>query len=213
VHATLWEAVRTGFVFQVQRAYAFVHDRVQETAYDLIAQDERAAVHLRIGRLLVSLEPEELEKGIFQIVNQLNLGASLVDSLEERERVAGLNLVAAKRAQASTAYASALRYLTAGSTLLTDGCWEGQYALAFALQFHRAECEFLSGDLNAAQERLSMLSRRASNLVDSAAVARLQTELYASLNQSERAVSAALEYLRRGGVDWSAHPTDGEAGS
>jgi predicted ATPase len=35
LHATLWEAVRTGFVFQVQRAYAFVHDRVRETAFDL----------------------------------------------------------------------------------------------------------------------------------------------------------------------------------
>jgi hypothetical protein len=211
LHATLWEAVRTGLVFQVGDAYAFVHDRVQETAYDLIAQNERAAVHLRIGRLLVSMaEPEQVEKSIFQIVNQLNRGTALMDSLEEREQVAELNLIAAKRAQVSTAYASALTYLIAGSALLTEDCWERRYAITFALQFQRAECEFLSGDLDAAQERLSILSRRAVNQVDSAAVARLQTELYASLNQSERAVSAALEYLRRVGVNWSAHPTDSE---
>jgi predicted ATPase len=48
------------------------------------------------------------------------------------------------------------------------------------------------------------------NLVDSAAVTRLQTELYTTLDQSDRAVEVGLEYLRRVGVDWSPHPTNDE---
>ena len=55
-----------------------------------------------------------------------------------------------------------------------------------------------------------MLSRRAEDLADSAVVARLQTELYAALDQNDRAVAAALEYLRRASVDWSPHPTNDE---
>ena len=55
-----------------------------------------------------------------------------------------------------------------------------------------------------------MLSRRAANLVDNAAVARLQTQLYATLDRSDRAVEVTLEYLRRVGVDWSPHPTEDE---
>ena len=39
------------------------------------------------------------------------------------------------------------------------------------------------------------------NLLKGSAVARLQTELYTSLDQSDRAVEAGLEYLRRAGVD------------
>jgi signal transduction histidine kinase len=55
-----------------------------------------------------------------------------------------------------------------------------------------------------------MLSRRAEGLADSAVVARLQTDLYTALDQSDRAVEVSLEYLRRAGVDWSPHPTNDE---
>ncbi|MBV8138370.1 MAG: hypothetical protein JO121_22485, partial [Deltaproteobacteria bacterium] len=140
--------------------------------------------------------------------NQLNRGTALIDSLEERERVAELNLGAGKRAKNSTAYASALTYFVTGRALLPEESWEQRYTLTFALELQRAECEFLTGDFAAAEERLSMLSRRARDLADGAAVARLQTELHTALDQSDRAVEAGLEYLRRTGVDWSPHPTD-----
>jgi predicted ATPase/signal transduction histidine kinase len=212
IHAALWEAVRAGLVLRRDSVYTFLHNRVQEAAYALIPESERAAVHLRIGRLFVSrTAPGEMEEKIFEIVNQLNRGAVLIDSLEERERIAELNLIAGKRAKSSTAYASALTYFVAGRALLAEESWEQRYALSFALEFQRAECEFLTGDFAAAEERLTMLSRRAGNLVDSAAVACLQTELYTALDQSDRAVQAGLEYLRRVGIDWSPHPTNDEA--
>jgi PAS domain S-box-containing protein len=209
IHAALWEAVRAGLVFRLNGGYTFLHDHVQEAAYALIPESERAAVHLRIGRLFASrTAAEEMEEKIFEIVNQLNRGTALIHSLEERERVAELNLIAGKRAKTSTAYASALTYFIAGRALLAKDSWEQRYALTFALEFQRAECEFLTGDLAAAEQRLSMLSRHAADLVDSAAVTRLQAELYTTLGRSDRAVEAGLEYLRQVGVDWSPHPTD-----
>src|SRR5260370_24871395 len=190
VHADLWEAVRAGLVFRLENAYTFLHDGVQEAAYALIPESERAAAHLRIGRVLASRTvANELEEKIFEIVNQLDRGAALITAPQERVRVAELNLIAGKRAKISTAYASALTYLVAGRALLAEEeSWEELYALTFELEFQRAECEFLTGDFPAAEERLSMLSRRAANLVDSAAVARLQTELFTTLDQSGRAV-------------------------
>jgi predicted ATPase/signal transduction histidine kinase len=211
IHAALWEAVRAGLVLRLDKVYTFLHDRVQEAAYALIPESERAAVHLWIGRLFLSrTAPGELAEKIFEIVNQLNRGAMLIDSPWERERIAELNLIAGKRAKSSTAYASALTYFVAGRALLPEESWEQRYALTFALELQRAGCEFLIGDFAAAEERLTMLSRRAGNLVDSAAVARLQTELYTALDQSDRAVEVGLEYLRRVGVDWSPHPTNEE---
>ena len=211
IHAALWEAVRAGLVFRLDSVYAFAHRRFHEAAYALIPGSDREAVHLRIGRLFLSrMTSEELEENIFEIVNQLDRGILLIDSPEERERVAELHLAAGKRAKTSTAYASALTYFAAGRALLAEESWERQYALIFALESQLAECEFLTGDFVPAENRLSTLSRRVGNLADSASVARLQTELYAALDQNERAVLAALEYLRYVGFAWSPHPTNDE---
>ena len=86
----------------------------------------------------------------------------MITSRDEREQLAELNLIAGKRAKASTAYASALTYLTAGAALLPEDCWERRHELTFALELHRAECEFLTGALAAAEERLTALSTRAA---------------------------------------------------
>src|SRR5260221_8402226 len=149
IHSEFWEAVRAGLVLRLGATYTFVHDRVQEAAYALIRESERAAVHLRIGRLFVSrTAPEEMEEKIFEIVNQLNRGTALIGSLEEREQVAELNVVAGKRAKTSTAYASSLQYFLAGHRLLAEESWAQRYALIFALEFQRAECEFLTVDFS-----------------------------------------------------------------
>ena len=95
LHEHLWEAVRTGLVFRSDDSYRFLHDRVQEAAYSMIPQELRSAAHLRIGMLLAEHSPaEKREEAIFEIVNQLNRGSHLLTSVEDRERVAELNLIA-----------------------------------------------------------------------------------------------------------------------
>jgi PAS domain S-box-containing protein len=208
----LQEALGSELIVHSDGAYRFLHDRVQEAAYSLIPEAQRAATHLRIGRLLVEHTPVDKRKErIFEIVNQLNRGAALLTSRDEKEQLAELNLIAGKRAKASTAYVSALRYLAIGSTLLSDSEWNDRPDLMFALAFHRAEAEFLTGDLAEAEARLTMLSLRADNPIDRAAVACLQIELFTTLGRSDRAVGVCLSYLRRLGIEWSDHPTDEEA--
>ncbi|MGA3035456.1 MAG: AAA family ATPase, partial [Terracidiphilus sp.] len=197
IHMLLWEAARSGLILRLDGSYAFLHDRVQEAAYALIPAGDRAATHLRIGRTLASrTASEEIEERIFEIVNQLDHGAELIDSQDERERVAELNLMAGKRAKASTAYAAALKYLATGRALLSPDSWQRQYQLAFALEFNQAACEFLTGAQTAAEERLSMLSSRARGLADLAAVTCLRVDLFTTLGRSDRAVEVCLEYLR-----------------
>jgi len=211
IHALLVEAVRTGLMFLLEGAYAFVHDRVREAAYALISENERAASHLHIGRVLASRTPSrELEEKIFEIVNHFNRATALIGTVEERDQVAELNLIAGRHARSSMAYVSALTYLSAGCALLEKDSWERRYDLAFALAFHRAECEFLTGDLAAAEEGLLQLWARAESLVDKAAVTRLRLDLYTTLHRSDRAVEICLDYLRDVNINWSPHPTSNE---
>ena len=122
VHAALWPAVRQELVERLEGSYKFMHDRVQEAAYSLIPEALRAEAHLRIGRLLAAQTPtEKREEAVFDIVGHLNRGAALITQREERDQLAELNLIAGKRAKGSTAYASALTYLIAGTALLARG--------------------------------------------------------------------------------------------
>jgi PAS domain S-box-containing protein len=212
VQSDLWEALRLEFVVRLDGSYKFVHDRIQEAAYSLIPEELRAEAHLRMGRLLTENTPSErLEEAVFEIVNQLNRGALLIRSRDERDLLAKLNLMAGKRARASTAYTSALMYFIAGAALLPSDCWVPRHELAFDLELYRAECEFLTGQLPAVEERLTVLSSVAANTVEQATVACLRVDLYTTLNQSDRAVDVCVEYLRHLGIEWSPHPTEEEA--
>ncbi|WP_433996078.1 trifunctional serine/threonine-protein kinase/ATP-binding protein/sensor histidine kinase [Bradyrhizobium liaoningense] len=144
MHDHLRAAVRSGLIFRADNSYGFLHDRVQEAAYSLIPKELRAEVHLRIGMLLAERMPaNKREEAIFEIVNQLNRGAHLITFVEDRERVAELNLIAGRRAKLSTAYDSALKYLRAGRALLTEDTWERNHDLIFSIESLTAECELL----------------------------------------------------------------------
>jgi len=211
VQAALWPAVRQELIERLAGVYRFVHDRIQEAAYSLVLEALQAEVHLRIGRLLATHVPlDKRQEAIFDIVNQLNRGTALITSRDEREQLAELNLIAGKRARASAAYASALRYLTMGATLLSEGAWERRHKLIFELELHRAECEFLTSELAEAENRLMMLATRAADTVERATVTCLLMDVHTTLGQSSRAVTVGLDYLRHLGIEWLPHPTDEE---
>ncbi|SCK08414.1 Predicted ATPase [Variovorax sp. HW608] len=209
MHAQLEAAAGAGFIMRSKDSYHFLHDRVQEAAYSLIPEELRAETHLRIGMVMAShTQPDKIEEGIFEIVNQFNRGLHLISSMAERERIAALNLTAGRRAKASTAYASALKYLRAGRGLLTDETWNHNHALVFSIECLLAECELLTAELAAAENRLSMLAGRAKSAHEVALVTRLRLTLHTG--RADRAVEVFLEYMKGRGTDWSAHPTEAE---
>ena len=209
MHEDLREAVRAGLVLPSSRAYQFVHDRVQEAAYSSIPEAVRGAEHLRIGCLLAGgTPPREIGDNVFEIVSQLNRGCHLITSMEERERVAELNLIAGKRAKAGIAYASALSYLAIGLNVLSEESWDRHSPLIFDLELNRAECEFITGEVSKAEQRLAMLSARAANFIDLAAVIDIQAKLYTHAGKTSDAVEICLAGLRRVGVLLFPHPTD-----
>ena len=212
VHTDLWEAVRLELLARQDGVYKFIHDRIQEAAYSLIPKELRAETHLKIGRLLWAYLPrEKREEAVFEIVNQLNRCTSLIRSQDERERLAELNFIAGRRAKTSTAYRSALSYLGVAAALLADDSWQRSYELTFSIEYLTAECELLTADMESAESRLSLLADRAKSDHDIAVVTRLRLTLYTALDRSDRVIEVCLDYLRRGGVCWSAHPTGDEA--
>ena len=210
IHSAMWEGVRAGLVIKRTDSYNFLHDRVREAAYSLIPRESRAEVHLRIGRqLMVRMTPTEITEAIFNVANQLNVGAALISDQEEKQRAARLNLFAGRKAKASTAYGSACIYLSAGINLIGNECWisPNQYDLAFALWLERAECELLSGNFDEAERLISQLIPRGASRVDKAAAYSLKVVLHLIKSEKPQGVETALECLRLFDIEMSAHPT------
>ena len=200
-------AVAAGLLLQTESSCSFQHDRIREAAYSLIPQDLRAKAHLRIGRLLTAhLPAEKLHEMVFEVVNQLNEGAQLVSDSKEKRLVAELNLRAARRAKASSAYASACVYLSQAANLLGSFAWTSCYDLTFAVWLERAECELLVGQFAMTEQLLNTLLARSSSNINKAAVLRLKIDLHVMKSENAQAVDSALEALRLLGIDLPAHP-------
>src|SRR5271157_3436234 len=208
MHAALSEAVHAGFVFRENSAYKFLHDRIQQASYTLIPEEHRAEVHLRIGRvLLASMTADELAEHLFDVANQLNRGAALLVDRDEKAQVATINLRAGRKAKASAAYSSACVYFAAGMALLDERDWGSQYELTFNLWLERAECEFLTGNFDTAEQLIGVLLQRGASKVDQAAAYHLKVQLHVVKSENPQAVASALACLNLFGIDIPAHPT------
>ena len=207
----LGAAVQEGLLLCLNGIYKFLHDRVREAVYTLIPEEQRAALHLRIGRVLVaSLSAEEVQAKVFDLASHFNHGAVLITEQEERVRVAELNLTAARKAKASTAYRAAAGYLAAGVGLLGSMPWERHYDLVFASYLELAESELLSGAFDEAERHLPVLLSRARTPVEKAAVYRIKIDTHNIKGEGGAAIDDALDCLRILGIDMPAHPSDSD---
>ncbi len=153
------KGVREGLLLSSEEShYAFLHDRVQQAAYSLIPEADRARVHLQIGRMLLNNTPgDEVEDVVFDLVSHLNHGLALLVDPEERYQVAGLNLLAGRKAKDATAYQSARDYLSAGLSLLNDEAWNERFELVFGLHKELAVVEHLRSNYPRSEELLQLL--------------------------------------------------------
>jgi PAS domain S-box-containing protein len=192
----------------VPLVYKFLHDRIQQAAYTLIPEEQRAEIHLRIGRLLLaSMTADGLAEHPFDVANQLNRGTARLVERNEKAQVATINLRAGQKAKASAAFASACVYLEAGMALLDERDWAGQYELMFRLRLERAECELLTGNFDTAEQLIGELLQRGASKVDQATAYRLKVLLHTVKSENAQAVDAGLTCLRLFGIDLPAHPS------
>ncbi len=185
--------------------YKFGHDRIQQAAYALIDDNRRQTIHLQIGRcLLQSWTTANLRdvtaENLFEVVDHLNLGASLITELEEKIRVARLNLLAGQKAKTSTAYVSALNYLRAGMELLSVEPWVNHYEETLALFMEAMEVEYLSTNYTSAKALGKTILQQAENLGDRIKVYELMVQIAIAQDEQVAAIDMGLQALELLGI-------------
>ncbi|MEG4502179.1 AAA family ATPase [Microcoleus sp. F6_B4] len=189
--------------------YKFVHDRIQQAAYSLIAERDKPIVHRQIGKMLLQNTPKERrEEKIFDIVNQLNFGKELIYDRSEKDELAELNLIAGNKAKASAAFQSAFNYLQTGINLLGENSWLVQYNLSLQLHQEAAEIAYLLGDFDRMESLGAVVLKNTKTVLDRAKVIEVKMATHAAKNQLDIAINLGLEFLRQLGVKLPAKPNN-----
>ncbi|WP_341528786.1 AAA family ATPase [Nostoc sp. UHCC 0302] len=221
----LWEALKNGLILPLDDAYKlpqlldevnhfvvdykFLHDRVQQAAYALIPDEQKKQVHLKIGRLLLkNLDQSLLEEKIFDVVNQLNIGAELVVSQEERYSLAQLNLMMGRKAKDSAAYESAVKFFRIGLDMLAYDSWHKDYELTLSLHVETIEAEYLNTNFEQAEELFDSVILHSKNVLDRLKIYEKKIQFYISQNRMREALDMNLQVIDMLGVSLSTAPPD-----
>ncbi len=176
-------------------AYRFLHDRVQQAAYELVDAWARAANHLRIGQLLWRrAEDQGRDDELFDIVEHLNAGRTVLMDAGERRRLAALNLHAGARARRTAAFQATLGYVRTGLELLLPLGPEADAGLWLALRLGEAEAAYLCGDFDAAEAIYPLVRARCETPLEHAGCISVQAHQY----QLQGRLADAVAVLREG---------------
>ncbi|GAA6617798.1 AAA family ATPase [Scytonema sp. NUACC26] len=187
--------------------YKFIHDRVQQVTYFLIPNHQKKSIHLRIGQLLRrNISLEEGEEKIFEVVNQLNMAVELIIEQSERIQLAQMNLIAGRKAIASTAHSTALEYLTTGIELLSYDSWITNYDLTLALYELAAQAAYLNGSFDRTDEFIEVVLAQANTLLDKVKVSEIKIQAYGAQGKQQEAVHTTLAFLKSLGIEFPEKP-------
>ena len=164
VSALLAEAAREGLVVhegeRAHEAYAFVHDRVQQAAYEALTAEERLSLHLGIGRALRARYGVACADGeLFATLYHRNRAAERLTDAEEKRDLAEQNLRAGQRAKASAADAQAVAFLGTAASLLGEEGWTEAPETTFEVHLAMAEALWLAAQVDEGGAALSALPR------------------------------------------------------
>ncbi|BDB43442.1 hypothetical protein Mkiyose1088_22530 [Mycobacterium kiyosense] len=171
--------------------YRFSHDRVAEAARAGMSADQMRAVHLRIGRRLVTLGDDR----VFEAARHVGIGG--LGLADEVERTGFVEVVrrAARKARAQASFPLALGYCRNALDLLGGQRWAAHFALTRELQLDAAEAALLVGDIPVLNALLDEAEQMLYEPPDRARLAYLRLKGRVAENRLQEALEIGLQAL------------------
>lgn len=210
-YENLWPIIENGLILPLNESYrfgtdekllikaefCFLHDRVQQAAYQFIAEESIPLFKLDVGlKLYQSLDDTQLEQKLFDIVEQLNAGIELASEPNKR-LILQLNYQAAEKAKRSSAYALA-QYLLKEALSLSHLANDQQH---LNLLLSLAEVSYMVGDFEPAQALYTKALTFAHTPLEKIRVFTVQTAQYQVQGRFHEAIELQKQGLALLGVN------------
>ncbi|WP_437592381.1 AAA family ATPase [Sorangium sp. So ce1000] len=200
VSALLAEAAREGLVMHegqlAHETYAFVHDRVQQAAYEVLTAEQRLALHLSIGRALRAKYGFACADGeLFATLYHRNRAVERLTEAEEKRDLSEQNLRAGQRANASAAYAQAVAFLGTAASLLGEEGWTEAPETTFEVHLAMAEALWLAAQVDEAERLFLRCIERAREPIERARVASIFVVFLHVASRFAQGIALGLEAM------------------
>lgn len=171
--------------------YRFSHDRVAEAARAGLSDSDTRAIHLRIGRRLITLGDDR----VFEAAR--HVGIAGLDSADgfERSRFVEVERRAAQKARAQASFPLVLGYCRSALDLLGEHRWETDFALTRELQLDAADAALLVGDVSTLNMLLDEAEESLQQPADRARIAYLRLKGRVVENRLQDALEIGLRAL------------------
>ncbi|HVK70164.1 MAG TPA: ATP-binding protein, partial [Polyangium sp.] len=198
--ALLAEASREGLVVhegdRAHEAYAFVHDRVQQAAYEALTAEERLSLHLWIGQTLRARYGVTCADGeLFETLYHRNRAAERLTEAKEKRDLAEQNLRAGQRAKASAADAQAAAFLGTAASLLGEAGWTEAPETTFEVHLVMAEALWLAAQVDEAERFFLRCLERARDPFERARVASISIVFFHVTGRFAQGIELGLSAL------------------
>lgn len=170
--------------------YRFSHDRMQEIIYLNIEEKRAKKIHLDIGYALFKTYEVLENQNLINCVNHLNLGQELLESEEEKEFLADLNLKASSHAKTSGDFLNALSYIKNAMRLFPDLTSKKDYVRIIK---ERAECEHLCHNDDEAIKYYEMAIDLSDSKLQKAEIYELMIKFYSDIADFKKAYDVGRE--------------------
>ncbi|MEZ4266063.1 MAG: AAA family ATPase [Myxococcota bacterium] len=223
---SLWPAVEGGYLIVLSDAYKllgvelegddegvavplrFAHDRVQQAAHALVDDEAVRRGSWQIGQRIAARWPVDVSpERLFDIVGHLNAGRSAAGSQAERDRLAELNLMAARRARTGAAFSAAYAHAKLGVELLGADGDTRRYDLAMPLLTECVETAYQTADYAGMDRWFARALASAKDVLDTAWIHQIKTEAFNAQGRPLDALAHALDYLDALGVTCPRDPS------
>jgi predicted ATPase len=184
--------------------YQFSHDKLRDAFQSMVDNADKQRLHYLIGNQYVLHARTDNDESIFQAAVHLNKSGDYALGKECREKLARINLAAARRCRDKSAFIDAVVFLRHGLKVLDEGRGRicGRNVLTWPLNLRRicAKMELIVGNLDTCKQINEELLVRSKSAEMKIIPLVLDVEVRMAGNEMSETITAAKRALRELGI-------------
>ncbi|MER1959001.1 MAG: ATP-binding protein [Solibacillus sp.] len=172
--------------------FQFVHDRIQQSAYEMLPHEVRLQTHFSISQLLQ--QEEILENQLQALVRQLNHCMELL-SPTEHQQLALWNYELGLKAKNAGLYSNARQYFNQSLRFLPDEKWYSMREVTIQIYMAIGECEYLVGNYEQSKIYIFEALSHAQSKLEKLKIYRLMSLIFIEEENTELVLNAGLQAM------------------